>query len=198
MLACGAIHVALRKHFLVSLSMQIFLIGFMGSGKTQTGKQLSDLIGKPFVDLDAYIEKKGGQSIATLFKYGGADHFRKLEKKALQEVITDFPDHIIATGGGTPIYFDNLETMKANGMVIFLDALPEIIFQRIKDSGEQRPLLKTMKGEELKQYISKLLTERMEYYLQAHLAVEVLEEDFNCALEIAGYLRKISGQQLKS
>ncbi len=163
----------------------------MGSGKTHNAEKLSELIGWPFLDLDRYIEKKGGQSIAKLFEFGGEAQFRKIEQQALLEIIENKHEHIIATGGGTPIFFDNLEKMKSAGLVIYLDTSLDLIMNRIEHTAESRPLLKIGPGETLKNYVENLLNKRKEYYHKANIAIEVNQELDKPAETIAEYLSLI-------
>lgn len=172
--------------------MQIFLIGFMGSGKSFTAKALSEILGKPYLDLDSYIEKKGGQSIATIFKFGGEHHFRQIEHKALNSVIKDFPNHIIATGGGTPMFHENLELMKNSGLTVYLEAKTDLIAKRLDGSHDKRPLLQNATGESLRKVVESLIEPRKATYSNCHIAVEIDTDDTPVAKIIAHYVQSIT------
>jgi len=172
--------------------MQIFLIGFMGSGKSYTAKELSNLLDMPFIDLDGFIEKEGGQSISKLFEFGGEQHFREIEHNALKTVINKYPNYIVATGGGTPIFHDNLHLMKENGLTVYLDASIEVLVSRLSNEQSKRPLLANQSGKELKSTIHELLKPRIATYSKCHIAVEIKNVDLNVAGIIAGYIRQIS------
>jgi len=163
----------------------------MGSGKSFTAEKLSELLNLPFLDLDDFIEKKGGQSIATIFKFGGEKHFRQIETDALKSVIHEFPDHIIAAGGGTPIYNNNLSLMKEAGLTVYLDASIEVLSNRLANEIDKRPLLANSQGEELREKIAELLKPRLAYYHQCHIAVEIGDVNENAANAIAGYINSI-------
>lgn len=99
--------------------MRIFLIGFMGCGKSTLGKKLATKLGYDFIDLDYQLEKQMGTSIGNYFAANGEEAFRKLESKTLKEF--DYPiNGVIATGGGTPCYFDNMDWMNSNGITIYM------------------------------------------------------------------------------
>ena len=103
-----------------SLAKHVFLIGMPGSGKSFWAKQISAYFNFPFVDLDAKITHAHGKSINELFQENGEEAFRKIEQQELQNLCFQSPLQIIACGGGTPIYEDNLEWMKRFGLVIFI------------------------------------------------------------------------------
>jgi shikimate kinase len=146
--------------------MKVFLIGFMGSGKTTIGKKLANYLKYEFVDLDKLIEERAGMSIADYFATHGEDEFRKLEQDVLQN--THYPDNVIvATGGGTPTYNDNMEWMNENGKVAYLSLTPRALASRLENSSTERPLIKNLKGEELVGFITAKLEEREPFYNQS-------------------------------
>jgi shikimate kinase len=148
--------------------MQIYLIGFMGSGKSYTGRQLAQLLNRRFIDLDDWIEQKAGLSIREIFEQQGERHFRQAEAQALRQMVQQ-PAAVIATGGGTPCFHQNIEWMNANGLTVYLDTSQEVLFQRLKDGRDHRPLLRAMPDEGLRAYISHKLQERTHYYQQASI-----------------------------
>ena len=146
--------------------IRIFLIGYMGSGKTTLGKAFAKERGLTFVDLDWYIEERFHKTVGQLFSSLGEDGFRNLEKRMLHEV-ADFEDVVIATGGGTPCFFDNMEFMNSRGETVFLNATMKALFRRLKIAKQQRPLLAQKTDEELVDFITQALEQRMDFYSQA-------------------------------
>ncbi|MFM8744852.1 MAG: shikimate kinase [Cytophagales bacterium] len=144
--------------------MKIFLIGLPGSGKTTLGKQLAERLNIRFVDLDTEIEKSEGESIALIFKRFGEDHFRKAESTQLQKWANLNEDFVMATGGGAPCFFDNMEVMNQSGTTIFLDVPAKEIAKRISGQSVNRPLLLNLSFEELKDKIEFLRSQRKPFY----------------------------------
>ena len=150
--------------------MRIFLIGYMGSGKTSLGEKLADKLEHEFIDLDAYIEKEEGRTISQIFEEDGEDYFRKLERVYLHRII-DKEDVIISTGGGTPCFFDNMEQMNEYGKTIYINMHPKALIPRLKSSTVTRPLLEGKDDKEMLDYIFQSLRERERYYKKAHEVV---------------------------
>lgn len=146
--------------------MRIYLIGYMGCGKSTLGKKLSKHMGLQFIDMDHYIEKRNCKTIPQLFEEFGEDGFRKRERKALEE-LSEFTDVVIATGGGAPCFFDNIDLMKKTGQTIYLNINPEILANRLLKSKTERPLIKGKSREELIVFIDETLRKRNEFYKQA-------------------------------
>ncbi len=151
--------------------MQIYLIGFMGAGKTTVGKLLAEKFNMPFADLDDVIEKKTDLTIPMIFEKHGEKYFRRLETDTLQG-IAKYPGNIIATGGGIILSAKNRKTMKDTGTTIYLKWQTNILYQRIKNSTH-RPLLKKSKNEsQLVQLMDKMLEKREPFYEQANIIIE--------------------------
>lgn len=146
--------------------IRIFLIGYMGSGKTTLGKALSVNLGCTFIDLDWFIEERYHKTIGQLFVEYGENGFREIEKKTLNEV-SEFEDVIISTGGGTPCFFNNMECMTNSGETVFLDVTIDTLFNRLKIGKAKRPLLADKNNDELKAFIKNGLDKRMPYYTKA-------------------------------
>ncbi len=145
---------------------RIFLIGYMGSGKTTLGRALANEIGVPFIDLDHYIEKRYCKTIAQLFAEKGEEGFREIERRVLHEV-GEFEDVIISTGGGTPCFFDNIEYMNRQGTTVHLDVPVERLFIRLSIARSKRPLIKDKNDEELRNFIVEQLDKRAPHYSKA-------------------------------
>ena len=132
--------------------MRIFLIGFMGSGKTTLGKAFARAMQLQFIDLDWYIEERFHKTVQELFAERGEEGFREIERRMLHEV-GEFEDVIIAAGGGTPCFFDNIQYMNRVGKTVFLDVVPEVLFRRLKIAKSKRPLLAGKDDAELMSFI---------------------------------------------
>ena len=154
----------------------IFLIGFMGSGKTTFGKKLANKLKAEFIDIDALLVAQHNVSgIKELIDVKGMDFFRKAESDVLKSLSTQ--KAVVATGGGTPCYFDNLDWMKGRGVVVFLKVDEAIIFSRLKNTDlDERPLLKDLNEEGLKLFIHEKLNERIPYYNQADIIFDPVRE----------------------
>ena len=171
--------------------MRIYLIGFMGGGKSYISKELSRVLDYPVVDLDETIERRAGMSIVQLFKQYGEAHFRRLEQEALHSTAEESP-LIIATGGGTPCFFDNIEWMNKNGITVYLNTDESLLFKRLSPQKHHRPLLKNLSSSELKAYIHNKLEERSIYYQQAKLIIPISFNDPLIAFKIAEQIKAIS------
>ncbi len=148
--------------------MKIFLIGYMGSGKSTLGKALATILSVPFIDMDNAIELMSGQSISEIFEKHGEAYFRNLESKALKDM-EGVEAAIVACGGGTPCFNDNLEWMNKEGLTIYLKLSPQSIVQRLKNKRDERPLIKNKSEKELHDFIEQHLNSRTVFYEQAQL-----------------------------
>lgn len=151
--------------------MKIFLIGFMGSGKTHWGLQLSKKLDLPFFDLDSVIVKKEGATVADIFSEKGEEYFRTREMETLEAITTEQERFILSCGGGTPCFFNNIEFMKKHGKVVWLNTSVDVLLQRLGKDRSSRPLLAGVSDEELRRHIIRKLSERRMYYQQADVAV---------------------------
>lgn len=153
---------------------RVFLTGFMGCGKSTSGKELARLLELPFCDLDEQIEKLSGQSIPEIFRNSGEAPFRDIESQALREL----PNAIVcALGGGTVLRPANLHWIKAHGLLIYLKVAPQELTSRISNDVTHRPLLEDPSGQrltgtELIHRISAILQSRTNSYEAAHRTVE--------------------------
>lgn len=150
---------------------RIFLIGYMGTGKTTIGRQLAKAWNISFCDLDQYIEGRFLKSISQIFKDHGEDEFRKIESAMLHEV-GEFEDVVIATGGGAACFFDNIDFMNTVGTTVYLKASPEVLAKRVLGGKNKRPLLENKTDEELLEFITTNLEHREPFYSQAKIIFE--------------------------
>jgi shikimate kinase len=151
--------------------MKVFLIGFMGSGKTHWGKLLALKLKLPFFDLDTVITETEKKSISEVFSEKGEEYFRYKEKEVLEELVCDHEQFILSCGGGTPCFFNNIEYMKRNGKVLWLNTSINILKERLLKDRMARPLIRAIGDAQLKAYIIRKLGERKIYYEQADLMV---------------------------
>src|SRR5437879_74727 len=135
--------------------MRIFLVGFMGSGKSYWGKMLSKHLELPFFDLDHQIEEQEGMEINEIFEKQGEEHFRLLEKAALYMLTESHESFVMATGGGTPCYFNNIDYLKQKGLVIWINPSLDTIHERLLKEKAKRPLLREVSDEQIKEFIQK-------------------------------------------
>jgi shikimate kinase len=153
--------------------MNIYLIGFMGSGKSHFGSRLASKLGFQFLDLDKRIEKRAGESIAELINTKGIRNFRRIERDVLMSTIKEgIEKTVIATGGGTPCHYQNLKAMKSHGKVVYLDTKWNVIVERLKKTSsefEKRPLLSPNNEKSWKE----LYIKRESKYRQAHIICDL-------------------------
>ena len=156
--------------------MRIYLIGYMGCGKSTLGKRLAKHLNLQFVDMDHYIEMRNHKTVPQIFAEEGETEFRKKERKALEE-LADFSDIVIATGGGAPCFFDNIDLMNSTGTTIYMNIDPAILADRLLHSKTERPLIKGKSKEELTDFIDEMLKKRSPFYSQAKF--EITEPDID-------------------
>lgn len=152
--------------------MKIFLVGMPGSGKSSVGKLLAASLNTQFIDLDAVIEQEAGLVIREIFSTKGESYFRDLERNALHKVAEE-DRFVVATGGGVPCFFDNMDYMKQNGKVIFLDVPMSTIAKRLQNEGlSVRPLLKDFSTlEQLETHLLDTFGKRGPFYGQADIHI---------------------------
>lgn len=139
----------------------------MGCGKSTMGRSLATSLGLTFVDLDTYLEERFFKTIPQIFAEEGEDAFRRKERKVLEEVAA-FDNVIVATGGGAPCFFDNMDLMNRSGFCIFLDVDIETLIYRLTHARIERPLIKGKSPEELREFIDGLMQKRRPFYEKAH------------------------------
>jgi len=155
--------------------MKIFLIGYMGCGKSTKAKQLAHRLDCPVIDLDAEIVSKTGKTIAEYFAEYGESGFRDYEREMLKTF--NYPETcVVATGGGLPCFFDNMEWMNAHGETVYLQMEPAALVSRLHNR-QKRPLIKDLDDEQLLLFIKEKLQERDPFYTQAKVIVDAFDLD---------------------
>jgi len=152
--------------------MKIFLIGFMGAGKTHWGRLLSEKLGIRFFDLDEQVTEQAGKSIPEIFATEGEEQFRLLEKEVLYIITESHDSFVMACGGGSPCYFNNIEYMNQAGTTVWINTQPDTLFERLVKEKDKRPLIKDLSVEQLRSFISKKFADRKIYYEQATVTVD--------------------------
>ncbi|MBD3723433.1 MAG: shikimate kinase [Flavobacteriaceae bacterium] len=148
--------------------MKIVLVGYMGSGKSTIGKEISKIVGIPFYDLDVIIEKREQTSIKNIFETKGEIYFRKIEHEILNDFLEDNDDFILALGGGTPCYANNHVFLQNKDISSFyLKMSVEALVSRLKNEKEKRPIIANLSNEDLDEFVRKHLFDRNYYYLQS-------------------------------
>ncbi|MCF6223102.1 MAG: AAA family ATPase [Flavobacteriaceae bacterium] len=153
--------------------MKIILLGYMASGKSTVSRLLAKKLGLNAIDLDDYIIKKEGASIHNIFKNKGEIYFRVQENKYLLELLTSDKSFVLALGGGTPCYANNIDIIKNHSNSIYLKANLITLFDRLYKEKENRPLITALSKEKLKEFIAKHLFERAIFYDQADHIIHI-------------------------
>lgn len=147
--------------------MKIFFIGFMGCGKTHWGKILSEKLHVPFFDLDEKIAEDQGKSVSAIFETKGEEYFRLLEKQVLHLLSESHENFVMATGGGTPCFYNNIDYLKKQGTVVWINCSTDCLYNRLIKEKNKRPLIKNISDKDLKAYIIKKYSGRKIFYQQA-------------------------------
>jgi len=157
--------------------MKIFLIGFMGCGKTHWGRALSQKLAIPFFDLDEKIEESEGRAITRIFDEEGEEYFRLLEKDVLHLIAESHDTFVMACGGGTPCFYNNIDFLKKQGVVVWINCSIDCLHKRLSAEKRQRPLLREIPDAGLKAYIIKKFSNRKIFYQQAQVIINEDELD---------------------
>jgi shikimate kinase len=152
--------------------MRIFLIGYMGAGKSTAGRKLSGRLKHPFIDTDTEFEVEYGIIPAEAIDTYGEAHFREREHRLFRKLVDASEDFVMATGGGLPCFYNHMELMNRYGISVYIRMSPKSLFHRLSDSPNERPLLKSLKGEELIRKITHQLILREDFYNRADLIVK--------------------------
>jgi len=150
------------------MKQTLFLIGFMGAGKTTLGRKLAEELNCAFYDLDELIEKKSKQTISHIFEEGGEEKFRIVETETLKSINVN-KHQVIATGGGTAMFSDNMQWMNDNGFTVYLMLHPGILLHRLAKEKKHRPLITHLDDVDLFEFIVEKLKKRLLFYNQAKL-----------------------------
>lgn len=150
--------------------MLVFLVGYMGSGKSSIGRKVAARTGMRFIDMDSEIESRHGLTVQEFFARHGEDAFREEERKILR-ILTEEENAVIATGGGVPCFFDNMEVMNSAGMTVYLNLPVAKLAARLETGKRKRPLLKDKTQDELEKFIEEGLKVRDPFYSQAKVII---------------------------
>lgn len=154
----------------------LFLVGYMGCGKSTLGRKLARRLGVAFVDTDALVEQREGAAVADVFRYEGEEHFRQVEREVLEDVIASEDAAVVSTGGGLPVWGDNMQRMNEAGDTVYLRRSAEQIARRLSPYGRQkRPRLRGLSDEELVGFMGRDMAAREPFYTQARLIVDCTE-----------------------
>lgn len=151
--------------------MIISLIGYMGSGKTHVSKILSQKINFKLIDLDKEISRRNKLTIPEIFQKHGEIYFRKVEKEILEEILATEENTVLSLGGGTPAYYNNMNTINHSSKSIFLRASIGSLVERLSKQKEKRPLIAHISDEDLPEFIAKHLFERNAFYSKAQFTI---------------------------
>lgn len=150
--------------------MRIFLVGYMGCGKSTIGRKIAAIMGISFVDLDKYIEERYFKTVPAIFAEEGEQEFRNKERNALLEV-SQFEDIIVGTGGGAPCFFDNMEVMNNSGVTVYIAPDTPVLAARLLKSKTERPLIAGKSHEELILFIGDALKKRAPFYEKSKIII---------------------------
>ena len=148
--------------------MKIFLVGYMGCGKSSLGRKVAKAGGMRFVDMDSIIEQREGASVNDIFRYEGEEYFRQLERAIIDELAQSDEDLVISTGGGVPTWQDNMQRINQIGKSVYLRRTAQQIASRLSPHGRQkRPKLRGLNDEELVAFMTENMAQREPYYALA-------------------------------
>ncbi|MFN4298240.1 MAG: shikimate kinase [Thermaurantimonas sp.] len=173
------------------MQKKIVLLGYMGSGKTTIGRILANELRLPFWDLDEVIGQMFGMTVPYMIQKKGEIFFRECEQKALNVVLQN-PSYILASGGGTPCYYDNIDVINAHSTSIYFQCSPTTLSQRLLPEKQNRPLIADIEDKFLPEYIAKHLFERTPFYEKAHITIDANREMNSIVSEL---LEKLSVYQ---
>lgn len=168
---------------------KIFLTGYMGSGKSSAGKTLATQLGYEFIDLDKFIEQEYKMTIPEIFSSKGEKEFRSMEHNMLKKVI-EKENVVVACGGGTPCYYNNMELMNNNGTTVYLKMSADSLVNRLMNAKEKRPLILNKDEKQLREFVNRQLEKREDVYHQAQYIVK--GKDLNVK-ELAAFVKEQIG-----
>ncbi|OFY97569.1 MAG: shikimate kinase [Bacteroidetes bacterium RIFCSPLOWO2_12_FULL_31_6] len=165
---------------------KIFLTGYMGSGKSSAGKTLASQLGYEFIDLDKFVEQEYKMTIPEIFSTKGEKEFRAMEHNSLMKVI-EKENIVVACGGGTPCYYNNMELMNNNGTTVYLKMSVESLVNRLMNAKEKRPLILNKDEKQLREFVNRQLEKREDIYHQAQYIVKAKDLNVN---ELASFIKE--------
>ncbi len=173
--------------------MLLFVVGYMGCGKSSLGRRLAKRLGYAFVDTDKRVEEIEGAEVGDIFLYEGEEHFRNMERKVLEGVIAAGENAVVSTGGGLPIWRDNMATMNAAGVTLYLRRPAEQIARRLTPYGRwKRPKLRGLNDQQLVEFMTRNMSEREPFYAQSKITLEGAGLDDDALIEqLLSKLRRI-------
>lgn len=158
----------------MQFSKHIYLTGFMGCGKSTLGKKLAGFLNTDFVDLDKYISLVENKSVDEIFETLGETYFRNAESQSLEKISAHKSPQVIALGGGTICFNNNLNFIKTNGILIYIELSTKTLLNRLQNSKETRPLIKNLTPRQLENFVEIKLAERLPFYTKAHITLNGL------------------------
>ena len=156
--------------------MRIFLVGFMGAGKSVVGRRLAKSLNLSFYDLDEEIESHYKMSVSAIFQKYDEACFRKLETSVL-ESFSNKDNFVLSCGGGTPCFSENMAFMNSIGTTIYIKLSADELLERISNSYHKRPLTEGKSDEELASYVDAMLKKREPFYSMAKITVDASGTD---------------------
>lgn len=162
--------------------MIISLLGYMGSGKSHVSKNLSKKLNFPLIDLDQKISEEHQLSIPEIFQNKGEIFFRKEEKRILESILNERNNVILSLGGGTPVYYNNMDLINQFSQSIFLRASVKTLTERVMLQKNSRPLIAKLEDNDIPEFIAKHLFERNPFYGKSHFTIDT---DSKTASEIS-------------
>lgn len=162
---------------------RIYLVGYMGAGKTTTARRLANQLGWEVADTDDLFEEKYKISVCDFFHKYDEALYRKLESEVLKET-ESLENVVISTGGGTACYFDNMEWMNQKGLTVFLHISEKAVVDRLLHAKRKRPLSIGKSEEELTEFVAQHYTSRLPFYEQAKITVKSEDLDLDNLLEM--------------
>ena len=168
---------------------KIFLTGYMGSGKSSTGKLLASQLDYNFIDVDKFIEKEYKMTIPEIFSSKGEKEFRAMEHNCLKKVV-EKENTVVACGGGTPCYYGNMELMNNNGTTVYLKMSIDTLVNRLLHAKDKRPLILNKTEKELKEFVNRQLEKREDIYHKAQYIVKAKELNVQ---ELADFIKEQIG-----
>jgi shikimate kinase len=165
--------------------MKIFLIGMPGCGKSTFGRKAAGQLEMDFIDLDTEIVNHARKSINAIFDEEGEEYFRKVESELLKSLTESHVNFIMATGGGAPCFFDNMDFMNDRGLTFYIDTDVDFLLERLSRKGiNKRPLLKKIGQENLEEGLREKLNDRYPFYSKAHITLAFQQDLENRIVEI--------------